>query len=107
MSGDEKLIRRLLEYAERNTKILHQAAGCRTADGTLCLSAMAVDLSGGRWADKPGVGLGEWVLAEDDDDPADVKHVIDPHDRARRLLRIDLDLGDDLSLADLRGFIDR
>lgn len=107
MSGDEKLIRRLIETAERNTRIWHQSAGCRTIDGTLCLPAMAVDLSGGRWADEADDGLSEWVLADETDNPTDVIHIIHPHDRARRLLQVDLALGDDLTLADLRGFIER
>lgn len=107
MSGDEKLIRRVLEYADRNTRVLHQGGGCRTIDGTLCYSAIAVDLSGGRWADEVDDGLTEWVLADDTDDPADVIRIVHPHDRGRRLFRVDLPLGDDLTAADLRAFIER
>lgn len=106
MSGDEKLIRMVIERAERDPRIWHPSAGCRTIDGTWCLPAMAVDLSGGRWGDEDD-GLGEWVIADDNDDPDDVISLVHPHVRARRLLRVDLDLGDDLSLADLRGLIDR
>jgi hypothetical protein len=106
MSGDEKLIRKVLEYVDRNTRVLHQGGGCRTIDGTLCIPAIAVDLSGGKWGPEAD-GLGEWVIAEKADNEDDVIHVIHPHDRARRLLRVDLDLGDDLTLADLRGWIDR
>jgi len=106
MSGDEKLIRRLIERAERDPRIWHPSAGCRTIDGTWCLPAMAVDLSGGRWADKVDDGLSEWVLADEADDPTEIVHIIHPHDRARRLLQVDLDLDDNLSLADLRGLIE-
>ena len=106
MSGDEKLIRRVLEYADRNTKVLHQSGGCRTIDGTLCISAMAVDLSGGKWGDEDD-GLGEWVIAEEADHPDDVIHLIHPHARARRLFKVDVVLGDDLTLADLRGWVER
>lgn len=107
MSGDEKLILKLIEKAERDQRLWHSSAGCRTIDGTQCLPAMAVDLSGGIWADKADDGLSEWVLAEPEDDPEEVIHVIHPHDRARRVLRVDLALDDYLTLADLRGLIGR
>ncbi len=107
MSGDEKLIRRVLDYEARNPKIWHPTAGCRTIDGTLCLRAMAVDLSGGKWADRIDEGLSEWVLAEKADNPRDVIHVIHPHDRARRLFGVDLPPGDSLSPDDLRRLIER
>ena len=105
MSGDEKLIQELLAKAERDLGLWHQATGCRTGDGELCLRAMAVDLSGGDWAGKPGEDLCEWVNADEDDDETKVRRIIHAHDRADRV--IGASLRDPWTLAKLRRLLTR
>jgi hypothetical protein len=105
MSGDEKLIRGVITDAEHDPDLWHRASGCRTVDGERCLPTMAVERSGAVFAGSPGEPLGEYVIAEEGDDPDEVIHIIHVHDRANRL--IGKNLGDRWTLSKLRRLLPR
>lgn len=100
------LIRKVVQRLEHDPRLWCRN-GCRDEDGCLCPGALAADLSGGQWAGKAGEELGGFLVAEPGDDPALVLRLIHPHHRARRLFGVDLELGDGLTLAYLRGLTER
>ncbi|MEO5874590.1 MAG: hypothetical protein ABIS86_00255 [Streptosporangiaceae bacterium] len=101
MTVNRLLLRAALDRAERGP---YDPTGCRTELGH-CLPALVAELSGGQWAaNDVDAELGQWLLADPADPAEHVLRLVDPHDRARRLLDLpdDIDLDDALDLGAVR-----